>query len=740
MGKGIIEMVNKQDILRDKLNNFKIKNFDELNIKYKKIELLYNEQKETVDKLLKKIKKLENYCKELEIKLKKGEYVEEIDSYLSLCEIGDQGNLYRLADIRDGILYGDFLYWDKNRRNLYGNVDKYGVKKIGIWSWKLKDNVNSGTRNFVCNQELKEWIDPIEIICISSCYTETSLIERIKAGIILNNKFKKLFLCFKKNENYIGVLCSQYDFRESGGGYVFDSDSFSLPVYEISISDVCILNNYGNTSIYNKFSFSEPIGVVFLKKTEDIIKKVLINRINWSVLKNNGFSKKEFQNVKTAIECTVNIVDDIAEECKCDRNTAENFLESFLSNLEQFIKQEDLGDHILRRLIERDDEILQACKDSIANEWHKEHNKIVEDAKRLENNLKKEINNRNLELRQIYENIGTANLDLEKIKQEIEKQSNLAHDVEVLLGEKIKKAREDAASFIVEQAFIGNSDNYNTKSITNCNGKYDNGINLFDDKYEVEDIEDVLDCLSENLDEAGIGRAYQNTLSKYLYVALKKRVPIILAGPNGIEIANALSACLYGRECGVLHCYGEYNASVVEDCMSSDDKIVLIEDAFVGNWSTPIVNLLRNNDKYFLLSVPFAEDLKIIPSSIVNYAIPLVTEIFVDHRADRNFEKIECDEDYAKYEKTGNRYKKYDNLLNSLGMKTYARFIIAELIGEYHSIMNNSDYCKGDYEYVLLSIAYLNDKIDILRDYVANNDSGNLEELKKLWPIFLKEE
>ena len=73
-------------------------------------------------------------------------------------------------------------------------------------------------------------------------------------------------------------------------------------------------------------------------------------------------------------------------------------------------------------------------------------------------------------------------------------------------------------------------------------------------------------------------------------------------------------------------------------------------------------------------------------------------------------------------------------------MKTYARFIIAELIGEYHSIMNNSDYCKGDYEYVLLSIAYLNDKIDILRDYVANNDSGNLEELKKLWPIFLKEE
>lgn len=179
-------------------------------------------------------------------------------------------------------------------------------------------------------------------------------------------------------------------------------------------------------------------------------------------------------------------------------------------------------------------------------------------------------------LKSAAEDLGKAQEVFSKTKAEDERLSGiiaekekLADGIEKAVAARIQKARENAADFIASMAFVGGQPvqivGSTTPTSADATSELDTAVyRTFPEFEHLDELEahhswaDVIDTAVFELAEAGIAEQYRSGLSAFLCAAYIEKQPLLLTGPNAIDIAQAFSAAVTAHKHGVLCCEGNH--------------------------------------------------------------------------------------------------------------------------------------------------------------------------------------
>ena len=139
----------------------------------------------------------------------------------------------------------------------------------------------------------------------------------------------------------------------------------------------------------------------------------------------------------------------------------------------------------------------------------------------------------------------------------------------------------------------------------------------------------ILDIIDSNLYDVGVSSDYTAGLAAFFLSAFQHNMPILLAGPNAKEIADAVSYAIFGKEAGTLILEKNFQSlELLENTVGFSD-VLRVENAISGLFSANIPDIIDYSDKYLFFVHPFAEDILIEPKSLYSYVFPVFTEIFL---------------------------------------------------------------------------------------------------------------
>ena len=263
----------------------------------------------------------------------------------------------------------------------------------------------------------------------------------------------------------------------------------------------------------------------------------------------------------------------------------------------------------------------------------------------------------------------------------------------------------------------------------------DNNNNIF-----TERIIDLIN-LEKTLEKAGVNKSETRSFAFYLFSAYMIRIPILLAGPCGEQIANGFSIAVCGAMPYIFDCKNDYNIALVDDMLKSDNEVIIIKHPFATNWRETILELLAEGEKFYILTNPFYEDLLIEPISLYDYVMPFITEIFIDKppMVDiRNLKHTKIDLPVS----TSSFKPLHSELIKDMKLSKFCLNQIQTLLNEMHNLLLqqfqtdnswiaiqsktvrngnyenevsqniNNEILKAEYKYVLFPYAYVTNQGD----------------------------
>jgi hypothetical protein len=400
---------------------------------------------------------------------------------------------------------------------------------------------------------------------------------------------------------------------------------------------------------------------------------------------------------------------EVAACCEEDEEQAKLYVENFIANADRLIDRDDIESEILLEIINNNSELKSSCEMVVEEKWADEHKEKVAAFQCELDELDAELALKNNEKKKVCEEIKAAEAELERILEDIESQERFGEEVAEKVRCKIENAQRDAAEFISSMSFIPyNNAPIRVTDIDKINDDesscaFTEGLVYSEDEHNTW--EDTLTSIEMELGEAGIASEYLMSFSAFLFSAYVNNTALILAGPNGESIANALSTAISGKTAGILDCSYKYSKAAVAKMLESDDKVIIIKNPFSIEWMNKIIELLLPQKKFYILINAFVEDLIIEPKGLFNYAMPVMTEPIVDSVATNKFVGGKPSKDYRKYKNVECK-QAYRSVLNKMqaGRLTLTR--MQRVISDMRNLNSNIGIME-DIMYVLLPYAYV---------------------------------
>ena len=434
--------------------------------------------------------------------------------HTSLCVVGIE-MLHRYADLdlSSGLLT-EFTT-DVTKPRLYDNrdrlyhkwMDRYPRGFIGLFNWNAIQNRNDPSNDYIETFYEENYL-PVQIIRIISCNTLRELVDQLKAGISQKMAGKKALFVFPQSDNsYYGVCCTESQFTEQGDLIKLKSDIVSLDAYQVMTDDIIHLHDcrFLKQLQPNRFLCRVP-----LLDIAEVIKKKLLERANWAAAKAKGIQKKDWQFWRTYFQemWTDDLYSEIIESCQCSMDDVEKALSNLMEHAEQYLSGNDVSTQILSHIAQKGDHMRQHCMELLRAEWEKEHSELTDKLETARNNLKA--------VTEQYQKIADK---AERISGEISQKEQLAADVETKITERIAAAKADAAQFISDMAFcspiVAATPASNMPVNLLCRGTV-----LQEDQPEsITNAEEFIECLRDQLSEAGVTDAYAEPMAAFLLSA-----------------------------------------------------------------------------------------------------------------------------------------------------------------------------------------------------------------------------
>lgn len=692
-------------------------------------------QKDTLEKELRKYHELAKHKVATEDYLPLDDYV-----YMSLCEaISDENGssrLRRCADYIDGT-FTTVFYDEPQRWRLFRKNGIVSDGHWGVWDWKTIPRENGGT---YIESALDTRIEPIGIVTVQNCYSSAEIVESLKNGIEITSCFNAVLLGYYSGSIFEGVYCNKSELSCVGTKYTVPSSINLLPVFEIMKDDIITIQD--GMQIVRFLNLGLPARTVSVRTSMEIVKEHVVSRVTWAVMKQKGFSRSDFRETKVFLEQlqTDDIKEAIAASCNCSVDDTETLLDEFIAKASSVIDGTTLENDIMVQVIRNNAELYAQYMDSLRAEWEEQNQKCITEAnvtldaarktRIVEETKAKELKNEQKKLTQ----------EIEKQKAEISAQEQLAEDVRTKVLGKIESARKDAASFIAENAFLQpiQQRQVQTEVASPTIKHFFPGMPVSSaDTEESNNWQELIETASYGLEEAGVSHAVSLGLSALMYSAYLRRIPLLLAGPNSSEIADAFSLAILGKLPGRLLCEGAFDRETLQKLVESEDEVIVIEQPFESEWYSHVVKLLAERKKFFIALNPFAEDLLMEPVGLWNYCVPVMTETIVTSTASGQYISGSASDAFKHFAVSEDvRRFKEANFLNLRPMtSTNVQSLGADL-----TEMCDGENIGSEYPLLIYPLAFLNGEIDTLRERIQDGSNAVPSEIRDLMKPFLGDE
>lgn len=660
--------------------------------------------------------------------------------YMSLCEAISDDNgaprLRRCADFVDGAFTTDF-YEEPQRWRLYRKNGIVSDGHWGVWDWKTVPRENAST---YIESTLDTRMSPIGVAIVQNCHSVTDIVNSLKTGIEIPCYFDTVLLGYFNGNMFEGVYCNKNELSYVGTRYSVSSSTNLLPVFEILKDDILAIQE--DVQIVRYLSLGMPIRTVSVRTPMEIVKERVLNRITWTVMKQKKYSRSDYKTIREYLEAvpTDDINEEIMAACNCSMEEADALLEDFIAKAASILDGTTLENNVMAQVIRNNAEAYAQCMDELRTEWEELNQARITEANTALDAARKARVVEEAKTKELKDEQKNLAVRIEKQKEEIAAQEQLAEDVKTKVLEKIENARKDAASFIAENAFLQTASREPASMYipSNDSSHYASGTTIAsEDAEESNDWRELVETISYGLEEAGVSHSVSLGLSSLLYSAYLNKLPLLLAGPNGNSIANAFSAALFDKMPGRLTCDGDFDNGAFEQLLCGDDSVIVIEQPFAAGWYANVVKLLAQREKFYIALNPFSEDLLVEPTGLWNYCIPVMTDMVVTEPASTQYVSGSLSDSFTHFaSKQTERRFKAASFMNLRPMVNYH----IQMLGSDMTEMCDGENTGCEYPLLIYPLAYLNGKLDALKERIQDGQSAIPSEIKALMKPFLGDE
>ena len=666
-----------------------------------------------------------------------------VDEIISLCGVisdyNDQKWLIRYADLNNNGRYCIFLK-NEDVPPYFTNRDKIFYKDgpsnsgfYGIWTWSAVPNENDPSKDYIRSRYNTD-IDAIEIVTITEATTLDDLVDLLKTGIEYTPHSRKVMFTLSASKGqYTGILCTAKEFNTVNGKTTVSEDCIVVPVYEFSGGDIIRLSN--GISFYRNAFAGIPNKLYHLKSPLDIVKNIVFSSLSWNAYKTRAVTRAEYRTFKDFIGAIP--VDDITRKigtaCHCSIPAAKELLDEFLNIVWKYVDGDSLEDEIIHSAISANVELQEKAKSLIRKEWEAENESLLSEAQEKLDSLHAELKSATEDLSRAQESLNKTKAEDERLAGIIAEKERLAADVEKAVAVRIQKARGNAADFIASMAFVSGQQMpvgcAESPAKIEVSSKSDMDTYRICPEYDnLDDLEvhhswtDVVNTSVFELAEAGVAEQYRSGLAAFLCAAYIKKQPLLLVGPNAIDIIQAFSAAVTAHKHGVLCCEGGYAHQAVEKIGADGESIVIINNFLASGWINRLPEILYKKDVFYVFTHPYAEDIQVEPKSLYGFMLPLFTEFLVDKKATGKYYGGYFSDDFKSYSPEKGAHKEL-SVLSKFALSSLVRSKISSVAATMHGIYPHAT-ADDDFLFCVFPIAYASMAVNELTEVIADSQKG----------------
>lgn len=550
--------------------------------------------------------------------------------YMSLCVVEKPSynenkiRLRRLSDIENGMILDSYSSNIPSSRPYLFGKNLPAVGTIGVWRWNEDEN------NYVTVQRNLTY-QLIQVI-MAQAADVTSLVQTVKEGLSENLITDDILLVYQSGaERYVGLYCHKNDFVQNGTTYYLRDDVYHLPMYKFSGYPFISTEEY---IFYRKPYLGTIESYVQVKNSDEIIKNLLLQRMTWSNMKQEGIVRHNFQHIRNLLGKMMipSFYEEVGEACDCSLVEAEDLVKDFIDKSNQHISGKDVANSVIADVIENNDELRKRLNEIAYQRWQVENKERLTAKSREFDVIIQKLAAKQLEVEELQKNEKNLIDEIDSLEQELSTKQEMSTQLDVEVRKNIQNAEKNVSSFLVDlmmrYGLHTGKKALDTKSETDS--LFHPGTKFEGESSTYTDEIDFLANLSENLQSAGIDEEYAAKLSYYLYAAYIHHFPVLLAGPNGKAVVDAFSISVNGRLAGQADFHGGFDRNMFSEIIQSSDKVIALANPFNSRWMNYLPELLCN-DKFYVFITPYPEEMQLEPVSLYNLVIPLITDEMVNH-------------------------------------------------------------------------------------------------------------
>ena len=529
-------------------------------------------------------------------------------------------HLIRLADMEDDMLVPIRRDEESIDRNViyYPPTLNLPDKRIALFSWEsFFDGIwkQEPVRHFN-----RSWIEVID----RTGEPYRQIIEEIGAGVDWCDGTHDLLIRCKMEE---AIYWPKSQMRLIHNRYTYTTKTKYLFIHIIDPELIHNCTNDIQTDEREYYASLAPSNIrdkFWIYTPEKVLSKILSLHLKQFI----DMTKRDRTNVIGLLSNVEQptILHDIAAEFDCNMEEAKQLYESYISRAEAMLSLNDWDGAIFQNLIDNNSTLSQKMLEAVDLAWKAKNGDLVAQSDRLE----REVEAHSGELVLLEEQVANRRQtisELERLEQ------NVKEKVKALLA----GARTDISTLLSEYSWLASSEivpGNQSDVFLSLDKTAEDSIE------ETDRFESALDNLKINLGEAGVLVDNLATeLAQFLLGAYCSKTNLLIAGIGGADIAIALSAALCG--CNPANLRLKHTASQQElhrAISTCPANVITISNALSIECFEQVITATGFfPDKMFLFLAPFADSLSAEPLGTYQYMLPLIADIFVSDRANKDF-------------------------------------------------------------------------------------------------------
>ena len=395
----------------------------------------------------------------------------------------------------------------------------------------------------------------------------------------------------------------------------------------------------------------------------------------------------------------------------------------------KYVDGDSLEDEIILSAISANTKLQEKTKALIRKDWEAENESMLTEAHKKLDSLHAELKSTTEHLIEVQEAFKRTKAEETRLASIIAERETLAEDVEKGVAERIQKARDNAAEFIASMAFVGRQPAHaETSAFESVPSKTDiHTYHVFLAYEKSDELEahhswaDVMNTAISELAEAGVAKQYRNGLAAFLCAAYIEKQPILLVGPNAIDIAQAFSAALTAQKYGLLCCEGTCTSQLITEIGANDESIVIVNNLLASGWINRLPEIFSKENIFYMATHPYAEDIQVEPQSLYSFMLPVFTEFIVDRKATKKYCGGYFAEDFVPYsaEKTAPQLAGFSRLTLSPLVRSQINRLVNTMQGIYPAITADDKFL-----FCIFPIAYASMRTNELTEAIAQPQNG----------------